>query len=91
MEINIFKEKENIFFSIDGEEKQLMNFDNLVVLSEKVIEIKEGFTYEIKCNDGSLELYKSTIEELINSLLSDTELLDLLSKKNDNSKDKTNE
>lgn len=91
MEISIFKEKENIYFSIDGEEKQLMNFDNLVVLSEKVIDIKENFEYEIKCNDGSLELYKSTIEELINSLLSDTELLELLAIKNDNLEEKSNE
>lgn len=30
MEINILKEKENVFFNVDGSENQLMNFDNLV-------------------------------------------------------------
>lgn len=87
MEINIFKEKENIFFSIDGTEKRLMNFDNLVDLSESIIKIREGFVYDIKCDDGSLELYKATIDELIKSLINDTELLELLSKKKDNLED----
>ena len=81
MEINILKEKENVFFTVDGSENQLMNFDNLVALSEKIVDIKDDFEYQINCTDGSLELYKSTIEELIKSLRNDTDLLDLLSQK----------
>ena len=85
MEINILKEKENVFFTVDGSENQLMNFDNLVSLSEKIIEIKDDFEYQINCSDGSLELYKSTLDELIRSLRNDTDLLELLSQTDDKS------
>lgn len=85
MEINILKEKENVFFNVDGSKNQLMNFDNLVALSEKIVEIKDDFECQINCTDGSLELYKSTIDELIKSLRNDTDLLDLLSQKEDKS------
>ena len=85
MEINILKEKENVFFTVDGSKNQLMNFDNLVALSEKIVEIKDCFEYQINCTDSSLELYKSTIDELIKSLRNDTDLLDLLSQKEDKS------
>lgn len=83
MEINILKEKENVFFTVDGTENQLMNFDNLVALSEKIVNIKDDFEYQINCTDSSLELYKSTLEELIKSLRNDTDLLELLSQKKD--------
>lgn len=81
MEINILKEKENIFFNVDGSENQLMNFDNLVTLSEKIVDMKYDFEYQINCSDSSLELYRSTLVELIESLRNDTDLLELLSKK----------
>lgn len=54
MEINILKEKENVFFTVDGSKNQLMNFDNLVALSEKIVEIKDCFEYQINCTDSSL-------------------------------------
>ena len=85
MEINILKEKENVFFTVDRSENQLMNFDNLVKLSEKIIEIKDDFGYQINCSDGSLELYKLTLDELIRSLRNDTDLLELLSQTDDKS------
>lgn len=81
MEINILKEKENVFFNVDGSENQLMNFDNLVTLSEKMVDMKDDFEYQINCSDSSLELYRSTLVELIESLRNDTDLLELLSKK----------
>lgn len=81
MEINILKEKENVFFNVDGSENQLMNFDNLVTLSEKIVDMKYDFEYQINCSDSSLELYRSTLVELIESLRNDTDLLELLSKK----------
>ena len=81
MEINILKEKENVFFNVDGSENQLMNFDNLVTLSEKIVDMKYDFEYQINCSDSSLEFYRSTLVELIESLRNDTDLLELLSKK----------
>ena len=62
-----------------------MNFDNLVTFSEKIIEIKDDFEYQINCSDGSLELYKLTLDELIRSLRNDTDLLELLSQTDDKS------
>ena len=81
MEINILKEKENVFFNVDGSENQLMNFDNLVTLSEKIVDMKDDFEYQINCSDSSLELYRSTLVELIESLRNDTDLLEILTKK----------
>ena len=82
MEINVFKEQENIYFSVDGGSNQLMNFDNLVNLAEKIVNLKDKYVINVKCDNGSLELYRSTIEEMINSILNDTELLELLQEKN---------
>lgn len=81
MEIKIFKDKDNIYFKVNSEDDKLMNFDNLVELSETIIKEnfeEDSFESNINCNDSSLKLYESTIETLINSLLSDTELLELL-------------
>ncbi len=83
MEINVIKEKENVYFNVDGSENQLMNFDNLVALSQKIVDIKDDFKYQINCSDTSLELYKSTLDDLIKSLRTDADLLELLSKKDE--------
>lgn len=84
MEINIFKEKDNLYFSVDEQEKKLMNFDNLVSLAERIVDLKDAVVYHVNSNDRSLDLYKTTIDELIKSLLSDAELLELLSEKQEN-------
>lgn len=81
MEINILKEKENVVFNVDGSKNQLMSFDNLVDLSQKIVEIKDDFEYQVNCSDSSLELYRSTVVELIKSLRNDADLLELLSER----------
>lgn len=83
MEIKLTKDKDAVFFSIDNDIKLLMNFDNLVKLSEIAISDKQKseFVYKIICDDGSLDLYKSTIEEVLKSITEDTELLKLLEEK----------
>ena len=82
MEIKVFT-KENadksVYFSFK-ENDYLMNFDNLVILSKKVIEDKtinpsEEFNVSV---DTSLDLYKTTLEKIIKDLLTDEELLQLL-------------
>ena len=42
MEIKISKDKDTVFFSVDNDTKLLMNFDNLVKLSESVISEKQN-------------------------------------------------
>ena len=83
MEIKISKDKDTVFFSVDNDTKLLMNFDNLVKLSESVISEKQnsGFDYKIICEDGSLDLYKSTMDEVLKSIMEDEELLKLLKEK----------
>lgn len=53
MVIDIEKENEVVYFSVDKLEKKLMNFDNLVALSEKIVSIEGKFDYEIICTDSS--------------------------------------
>ena len=79
MEIKIYEKEKNIYFS-NNENEYLMNFDNLVVLAKAVIDTKKSDSeseFNIKC-DNALELYKTTINKLINDILTDEELLDLL-------------
>lgn len=90
MEIKIFtKEKadKNVYFSFKDND-YLMNFDNLVILSKKIIEDKTiNLSEEFNVSaDSSLDLYKTTLEKIINDVLTDEELLKLLteSKKNPN-------
>ena len=90
MEIKIFtEEKENktVYFSFE-DNNYLMNFDNLVILSKKIVEDKitnpsEEFNVSA---DSSLDLYKTTLEKIIKDILTDGELLQLLTE----SKEKSN-
>lgn len=82
MEIKVFT-KENtdksVYFSFKDND-YLMNFDNLVILSKKVIEdktINPSEEFNVSA-DSSLDLYKTTLEKIIQDLLTDEELLQLL-------------
>ena len=77
----------SVYFSYNDND-YLMNFDNLVILSKKIIEDKTiNLSEEFNVSaDSSLDLYKTTLEKIINDVLTDEELLQLLteSKKNSN-------
>jgi hypothetical protein len=90
MEIKIFTKEtadKSVYFSYNDND-YLMNFDNLVILSKKIIEDKTiNLSEEFNVSaDSSLDLYKTTLEKIINDVLTDEELLQLLteSKKNPN-------
>ncbi len=90
MEIKIFTKEtadKSVYFSYNDND-YLMNFDNLVILSKKIIEDKTiNLSEEFNVSaDSSLDLYKTTLEKIINDVLTDEELLQLLteSKKNSN-------
>ena len=82
MEIKIFTKEtadKSVYFSYNDND-YLMNFDNLVILSKKIIEDKTiNLSEEFNVSaDSSLDLYKTTLEKIINDVLTDEELLQLL-------------
>lgn len=83
MEIEIFENNKTVFFSID-DKKYLMNFDNLVNLAKQVIEMDNDEKVNIKCDDSQLELYKTTVDKLLQDVSSDEELIELLEKNQKN-------
>lgn len=81
MKIEIFKKEndENIYFSYENCEDNILNFDNLKELSRLILEKKKN-SESIKCEidaDNELSLYKSTVEEIVNNINEDQELLNL--------------
>lgn len=80
IKINLLKgqnlEKNNVYFQIDQGEKKLLNFEELKIFAESILEdIKNqnNNDYEINCEKG-LELYKETIQNIIDGIKTDQEL-----------------
>lgn len=96
MKIEIFKKEndENIFFSYEDKEAEILNFDNLKELSKLILEKKknkESIKCEIKA-ENELSLYKSTVADIVKSIDEDDELLRLyVEKTGDNEKIKEDE
>lgn len=81
--IRLFKgektEKNNVYFQVGENEKKLLNFDELKIFAESILnDIKNSIDneYEISADKG-LELYKETIQNIISGLKSDLELQNL--------------
>ncbi len=81
--IRLFKgektEKNNVYFQVGENEKKLLNFDELKIFAESLLnDIKNNNDneYEISADKG-LELYKETIQNIISGLKSDLELQNL--------------
>ena len=72
-------EKNNVYFQVGENEKKLLNFDELKIFAESILnDIKNSIDneYEISADKG-LELYKETIQNIISGLKSDIELQNL--------------
>ena len=81
--IRLFKgektEKNNVYFQVGENEKKILNFDELKIFAESILnDIKNSIDneYEISAEKG-LELYKETIQNIISGLKSDLELQNL--------------
>lgn len=81
--IRLFKgektEKNNVYFQVGESEKKLLNFDELKIFAESILnDIINSIDneYEISADKG-LELYKETIQNIISGLKSDLELQNL--------------
>ena len=94
MKINIIKKEndENIYYELNGETKKL-NFDNIKEISKLFLkEKKDGkkIEYEVTTAMPELNLYKTTLENIIKSICDDEELLELY-KENSNSTEEEKE
>lgn len=81
--IKLFKgektEKNNVYFQVGENEKKLLNFDELKIFAENILDdIKNSIDneYEISADKG-LELYKETFQNIITGIKSDLELQNL--------------
>ena len=82
MKIEIYKKEadENIYFSYENKNDNILNFDNLKELSKVILEKKKN-NEVIECEinaDNELSLYKSTVEEIVKSIDEDQELTTIL-------------
>ena len=80
MEIKISKQDDNILISYD-EVNEILNFDSLKKLSKLFLDKKiknEDVGYSVNIDGNtSLDIYKNTVEEVLDSVIDDTELVDL--------------
>jgi len=85
--LNIYKNDEKVVFKLNEEEEKEMTFDNLKVFANYVLsnmiteDGKNIFPMEYECEDGTLILYKNTFMEIISSIISDEELIQILNDK----------
>lgn len=77
--ISITKNPKNQIEFDYGEGKKVLVFDNIKEYAKKVILLDaiDAYAPTIVCDQG-LDLYKATIEELITSLKTDSELISLV-------------
>lgn len=85
MKITITKKEndENIYFELDNTLK-ILNFENIKGISVAMLDKKikdEPTEYEIISNDSSLNLYKNTLEKIIENVINDEELIKLYKSK----------
>ena len=93
MKIEILKKDndDNIYYKIDEEIKKL-NFNNIKEISMAFLDLKkngEKTEYEVISSNPELALYKTTLENIINSIFNDEELLELYKENSDSLEDKT--
>ena len=93
MKIEILKKDndDNIYYKI-GEEIKKLNFNNIKEISMAFLDLKkngEKTEYEVISSNPELALYKTTLENIINSICSDEELLELYKENSDSLEDKT--
>lgn len=85
MKIEIYKKDkdENIYFSYNETNDNILNFENLKTIAKKILEDKKKgkeIVYEVEAK-SDLILYKSTVEDVIKSIAEDEELFNLYKEK----------
>lgn len=91
MKIEIYKKEndDNIYHSYGDNKDIILDFENLKNISKLFLDKKlddADISYEITCAND-LDLYKNTLDDILNSILNDEDLINLYKEhKNDNEK-----
>lgn len=97
MKITIYNKEndENIYFKINDEEssEKKLNFEALKNLSTEFLEFKKtgiGTDYTIECNNA-FDLYKTTLDNVLKSVIEDEELYTLYNEKEEQTEETNDE
>lgn len=88
MKIYLYKKEndEEIYYKIDeNKDEFILNFQRIKELSEKILENKlvgDEFKIEVSVNDGGLDIYKTTLDNIFKSIEEDEDLFTLYSENN---------
>lgn len=87
MKIQLFKKEndESVYYKFNTEEEKVLNFENIKSLATNVLNNKSQDhpnEIEVEISDTSLELYKTTLENVLKSIDEDEELLELFKNQN---------
>jgi len=88
MKIKIFKKDNDtdVYYKDEQEIEFKLNFDQIKIIAKKIIELKisgQSFDYEIEVKTPDLELYKTTLENVIKSVTDDEELIKIYNSSKD--------
>lgn len=88
MKIKIFKKDNDtdVYYKDEQENEFKLNFDQIKIIAKKIIELKisgQSFDYEIEVKTPDLELYRTTLENVIKSVTDDEELIKIYNSSKD--------
>lgn len=96
MKIYIFKKEndEEIYYKINDEQNEnTLNFDKIKDLSKislDNLDLENEFNFNIEVQDASLDIYKTTLEEIFKSIKDDEELQQLYKENQSDIEDEEN-
>lgn len=97
MKIYLFKKEndEEVYYKIDDiETEYTLNFEKIKELSKLLLDSKldgKESEFEVTVQDTSLDIYKTTLDNVFKSINEDEELLELYSENQKTDEDNTNE
>lgn len=88
MKIKIFKKDNDtdVYYKDEQENEFKLNFGQIKIIAKKIIELKisgQSFDYEIEVKTPDLELYRTTLENVIKSVTDDEELIKIYNSSKD--------
>lgn len=97
MKIYLFKKEneEEIYYKVDETEDEfILNFEKIKELSKDIldnIDSEKEFNIEVNVQDSSLDIYKTTLENVFKSIKEDEELQQLYKENQSDDEDEDND
>lgn len=97
MKIYLFKKEneEEIYYKVDETEDEfVLNFEKIKELSKNIldnIDSEKEFNIEVNVQDSSLDIYKTTLENVFKSIKEDEELQQLYKENQSDDEDEDND